>query len=379
VTGSHGATMAEGQRDDYFGSMQRRGLRLVSTYGWLLGLYPIVQGIVTGEYRPAWLAAGALILFVTLYVVVFLPVLGIEYPAGLRAWVLAAFAALVLAAALGFGGIWLLLVLYLSATCGMFLPPRWNISAIAAVIAAAGAIAFWRGETTGDILGFLSGTLAVGMLNIYMARMRGLIRELRETREELALIAVEAERLRFARDLHDLLGHTLSLIVVKAEAVRRLSERGDSAAAAGQAADIEAVGRRALAEVREAVTGYRERSLTSELDSARSALSDAGIEVAIHISSDPLPAHVDALFGRAVREAATNVIRHSRARRCEIDVCRRDGEALLEVRDDGTGTGTAGSGSGLAGLAEQTSGAGGRLQAGPLPGGGFQFVIAVPA
>jgi two-component system sensor histidine kinase DesK len=350
-------------------SIQRRAAHIFSVFGWLLGLFPIVQGIIAGDFRPIWLAAVTLFLFVMLYIAVFLPVYGVAYPGKLTAAVLAAFAALTIAATAGYGGIWFILFLYVSAACGVSLPPRWNVSAVVAVTAVAGLVALYRGETAGGIGGYLFGCFAAGMLNVYVARMRGLIRELRETREELALVAVERERLRFARDLHDLLGHTLSLIVVKSEAVRRLSERGESAEVTRQASDIEAVGRSALAEVREAVTGYRERSLTSELDNARSALAGAGVDVKIQVSSDPLPPRADTLLGRAVREAVTNVIRHSRANTCEIQVRQCRGEALLEVRDDGKG-GSPKSGGGLTGLAERTSDAGGRFRAGPAPGGG---------
>lgn len=114
------------------------------------------------------------------------------------------------------------------------------------------------------------------------------IQELNTTRQELARSAVEKERLRFSRDLHDLLGHTLSVVVVKAEAVRRLAPR-DLDAALAQATDIEAVGRQALTEIREAVSGYREGSLTTELDSARSALEAAGIEPVVRQAGPPLP------------------------------------------------------------------------------------------
>ena len=147
--------------------------------------------------------------------------------------------------------------------------------------------------------------------------------------------AVEQERLRFSRDLHDLLGHTLSVIVVKSEAARRLAPR-DLDAALAQVTDIESVGRQALTEIREAVTGYREGSLATELDRARSALSAAGIEPVVRRSGPPLAPQTEALLGWVVREAVTNVVRHSGATRCEITVDGTPDRVRLTVADNGT-------------------------------------------
>src|SRR5262249_22193941 len=134
-----------------------------------------------------------------------------------------------------------------------------------------------KGVDIGTYLSIVLGTALSCSVVVAIRQMTRLIRELQTTREQLAVAARAPERLRFSRDLHDLLGHTLSLIVVKAEVVRRVAAR-DPAAAAAQAADIEQVGRRALVEIREAVTGYREAGLTSELARARSALASAGVE-----------------------------------------------------------------------------------------------------
>ncbi len=199
---------------------------------------------------------------------------------------------------------------------------------------------------------------------------------LRRTREMLAENAVSDERLRFARDLHDLLGHTLSVIVVKAEVVRRLAEQ-DPAGAAREAADIESIGRKALADVRDAVGGYRDVEFASELEGVRAALSDAGIRVTIDVV--PLPRRVEGLFGWAVREAATNVIRHSRARTVSI-VARTDGEAAhLDVTDDGIGARNAhnASGTGLRGLRERFAAADGSV-ATSSDGRGFCLMATLP-
>jgi two-component system, NarL family, sensor histidine kinase DesK len=216
------------------------------------------------------------------------------------------------------------------------------------------------------------------------------VRQLREAREELARRAVEEERLRFSRDLHDLLGHTLSVIVVKSEAARRLAPR-DLDAALVQVCDIESVGRQALTEIREAVTGYREGSLSADLDRATSVLRAAGIEPVVHRSGPPLSARTEALLGWVVREAVTNAVRHSGAERCEISVRGSAERVRLRVWDDGrapvpasaaappsaVATQTIG-GTGLKGLAERLAAAGGWLESGPGPRGGFVVHAELP-
>ena len=160
--------------------------------------------------------------------------------------------------------------------------------------------------------------------------------ELTEARAELAQSAVAQERERFARDLHDLLGHTLSVIAIKAElAGRLLPERPDEAAA--EVADVEQVARKALGEVREAVSGYRKPTLDGELEGARMALTAAGIEAAFERSPVRLDPEVEAVLAWAVREGATNVIRHSSAHRCQVTVSADAAGAVVEVVDDGQG------------------------------------------
>jgi two-component system sensor histidine kinase DesK len=226
---------------------------------------------------------------------------------------------------------------------------------------------------------FLSGFFS-GLVMFVLRRLFTTIGLLREAREELARAAVAEERLRFSRDLHDLLGHTLSAVVVKAEVVRRLAER-NPAQAAEAAADIETIGRQALVEVREAVTGYRERDLAAELDGARAALSDAGIAPTVRRAAGTLDDRADALLGWAVREGATNVIRHSRATCCTISLRYDDDRAVLQIADDGTGRdgGAPGSaGNGLRGLAERFAAVGGTVRAEAVPGGGFTLTATVP-
>jgi two-component system sensor histidine kinase DesK len=165
--------------------------------------------------------------------------------------------------------------------------------------------------------------------------------------------------------------------VLKSELAGRLAER--SPQVRQEIADIESVARKALVEVREAVTGYRQRSLPEELDSARVVLAAAGVQAEVRVSGTPLPDLLDGLFGWSVREGTTNVVRHARATRCEIKVTFDGRRATLEIVDNGRGgDGPYETGSGLSGLGERVSGAGGSLRAAPTAGG-FLLRVQVPA
>lgn len=225
----------------------------------------------------------------------------------------------------------------------------------------------------GLFLGFAIYFAGVGTFAVQY--LVGVVSELSRTREQLARAAVSDERLRFSRDLHDLLGHTLSVVVVKAEAVRRLIGR-DQSAATENARDIETIGRQALTEVREAVTGYRSVRLGEELANARAALTAGNIRVDITPPAADLDDRVDALLGWVVREGTTNVLRHAGASSCRIAVAADGETASVEVVDDGRG-GAAGAGSGLRGLRERVEDMGGELTATATPYG-FRLAASVP-
>jgi two-component system sensor histidine kinase DesK len=231
----------------------------------------------------------------------------------------------------------------------------------------------------GSTISLSATTLAIGFMMLAFRRLMVLNHDLVQAREEVARLAVSEERLRFARDLHDLLGHGLTVISVKAELAERLLER-DPAAAAQHVTDIKNVARDALGEVREAVSGYRQPTLASELSGARMALQAAGIEAELEGTDVPLHPDVEAVLAWAVREGTTNVIRHSGAHSCRIEVQPGVAGVSAEVVDDGARPVECnGTGSGLAGLRERAEQLAGQLEAGPAPGGGFRLWVSLPA
>ncbi|TKK84253.1 sensor histidine kinase [Herbidospora galbida] len=284
------------------------------------------------------------------------------------------------AAALAFGGSWSF-TLTMSAVATGAVVRRWPGVALLVPLTGIAVLAAIRSDVGAMNVAFSGwGVFVAGLVPWIIVQLWDTIAELQATRKELARVAVSEERLRFSRDLHDLLGHTLSVMVVKAEVVRRLAPR-DGEAAARQAADIEEIGRQALTQVRAAVTGYRGRGLDAELTSARDALAAAGIELTVRSPGSPLAPETDALLGWAVREGVTNVIRHSTARTCAITLVVGEGEsegAELTIADDGAGVTGPASGNGLGGLRERVEAAGGRFAAGNAPAGGFRLTVGVP-
>lgn len=285
--------------------------------------------------------------------------------------------------ALTLGREWLVLFVYVAISSGAALPlrlARWIIPAVSALLTGV-ALAVPGGTS------YLAGLLLPALLGGFsMTGVREIIRtsvELREARATVAQLAANEERLRLARDLHDLLGHSLSLITLKSElAGRMLPDHPEKAAQ--QVADIEQVSRQALVDVREAVTGYRRPRLTAELAGARVALPAAGVTAEAPTEPDlaDVPEDSETALAWALREAVTNVVRHSGATRCTIELLHRqtlDGPMLeLSVEDNGSGGSGKGPGNGLTGLTERLQKAGGTLEAGGTKHG-FRLVARVPA
>lgn len=351
---------------------------------WLLMGLGSFSNLFQGETPSPWIGGIGLLAFNSLYIsVVFRGFVKAKRESPVTYVLLGAMAVVTFALAIGYGGSWLLFFPLLSLACGTVLRKRWLVVALFGLAVSACTVAVWREDSASTPWTLAYGTFISGAVTAAILTLSETVMELRATRQELARTAVERERLRFSRDLHDLLGHTLSVIVVKSEAARRLAPR-DMDAALSQVADIESVGRQALTEIREAVTGYREGSLATELDRARSALTAAGIEPSVRRSGPPLAPQTEALLGWVVREAVTNVMRHSTATRCAFEVDGSPERVRLTVTDDGRGRAAAAAptpgigGTGLKGLTERLATAGGSLTAGPGPAGGFVVTAELP-
>ena len=207
----------------------------------------------------------------------------------------------------------------------------------------------------------------VGGSNIFFAQQRRADSKLRMAQEEIEALAAVAERERIALDLHDVLGHTLSVIVLKAELAGRLLD-ADNDGARGRArtelADVEKTARTALAEVREAIGGYRSKGLAAEIEAARKTLEAAGVTLHSHASSADLAglsAQEETVLALAMREAVTNIVRHARATTCQLRVAKERGRRRLIVEDDGQHT-AAQEGNGLRGMRERVEALGGHVE-----------------
>jgi two-component system sensor histidine kinase DesK len=266
------------------------------------------------------------------------------------------------------------------AVAGVTLLPRWLSLPFAALLAIgaetlARTVPGWEGSD-GIALSVLLATFAVFGMWTAMRRSR----DLAAAKEENALLMVDQERARMARDLHDILGHSLTVIAVKAELADRLVDVSPERARA-EIADIQRLSRDALADVRTTVDGVRELSLPAELARARSALRAAGIEADLPGSTDDVPSEVRELFAWTLREGVTNVVRHSAATRCTVTL----GGDRITIADDGRGMRAADSsalrdGHGLSGLRERAAAAGAHVVVETPPAGGFRLsVVAAKA
>lgn len=337
-------------------------------YVWLVYLGSLFFQPVFDESTDAldWLAVAVLI-------ALFLPI----YAATFRARddrqtliLIAAFGALALAGSSVNSGA-SVFVIYAAATAGRLYPTRRAVRVIAVLVALVVPMALispapmpWRLAGLAPVLFF---TPAVGAASIFDAERYRAGQRLRRADEEIERLATIAERERIARDLHDLLGHTLSVIVLKSELAARLV-RADPDRATAEVNDIEQIGREALGEVRAAVAGYRARGLAAELDGARVALEAAGVEVEVHAEPTQLRPEQESALAMALREAVTNVVRHADAQRATISITTVGGDVRLEVSDDGRGS-VGPAGSGISGMRERIAALGGLVEVGDPRGG----------
>ncbi len=249
-----------------------------------------------------------------------------------------------------------------------------------AVVVVAGEWLCYRDHAInyGSAVGFI---LIVGLANLFVAEQQRSQCRLRKAQEENAALAQVAERERIARDLHDVLGHTLSVIVLKAELAGRLVGRGtadDVARAAAEIGEVERTARTALAEVREAIGGYRAKGLRAEVDSARMTLAAAGVTLVCEGMPETLRAREETALSLSVREAVTNIVRHARATACAMRFATgADGATTLEVEDNGQAAGLR-EGNGLRGMRARVEELGGTMRIEGAPARGTRVVIELP-
>ncbi|MFJ1765329.1 sensor histidine kinase [Amycolatopsis sp. NPDC088138] len=265
------------------------------------------------------------------------------------------------------------ILLYGTAVMVFLAPAAWAVIVDLSALAAAALILLAQGgflDNYGDLITVGSVTLAM----FFMANLIRAIRRLEQANKEIATLAVTNERQRVARDLHDLLGHSLTTITVKAGLARRVLESaGDIPRAVEEIREVESLTRSALSDVRATVSEYREVSLSAELVGARAALRAAEIDTDLPHAVDNVAPEFQNVFGYVLRETVTNVLRHSGAKQVKVHL----GKNWVEIEDDGTAAEVV-PGNGLRGLTERLAAAGGTLQASVRSGGGLVVRAEIP-
>jgi two-component system sensor histidine kinase DesK len=241
--------------------------------------------------------------------------------------------------------------------------------AVAALVVPWAVRPWHTGPGYSQALALFFTTLVVGAFAEIASTNRALV----AARAEVERLASEAERNRIARDLHDLLGHSLTAITVKSRLAQRLAAKDDAEKAAAEMAAVEELSRQTLADVRAAVTGYREVTLAAELARGRELLRAAGVLADLPTTVEMVAAGDRELFGWVVREGLTNAVRHSRATRCTVAVTA----SSVEITDDGVGSAVDGDGKGLTGLRERVAAVGGTVEAGPVRPHGWRLRVTL--
>ncbi|QKV94809.1 histidine kinase [Streptomyces sp. NA02950] len=274
---------------------------------------------------------------------------------------------------------WLGMPGFLAGSALLMLSPALGWAAFATVLLCTDVLLFQVGFGWGKVGYTTVSTALTGLVVFGLSRLSGLVAEVSRSRAELARLAVAQERLRFSRDVHDLLGYSLSTITLKCELVHRLVPRENSRAQR-ELSEILQTSRQALADVRAVASGYRTMSLSAEAESARSMLAAAGISATSDIGCGKLPELVDTVLASVLREGLTNVLRHSKAEHCAIKAWRSGRRVRLTLVNDGVGKPSTilradrtDGGSGIGNLKVRLESLGGRLRAGTRPDGRFEL------
>jgi two-component system sensor histidine kinase DesK len=348
--------------------------------------------------RPAPLYLAAALAGVALFVATYLwaawrnDLSHSAYPAppGVGRWrwgPVAVLTGLSVALILGDGSRWLGLLIFTGASVGGRFALGQALRLLAALVVLTALLGALTHDPRSDIEVVAFWTGMAGVLVIIVNHLRLTNRALHDAREENARLAVEAERLRIARDLHDLLGHSLAHIALKSEMAEAFVPTAPDQAVEAMG-EVGEAARTALREVRAAVAGYHLPTLASELRGAGEILAAAGVTYRWEGQGIAVPPAAEAVLAWALREGVTNVIRHSRARHCVVRIFQQEGMVGIEVIDDGRGgaqdaplpaAAREGGGNGLPGLRARVAALGGSCAASPMPEGGFRLSVLVPA
>ncbi|MET7478878.1 histidine kinase [Streptomyces sp. NPDC005648] len=271
---------------------------------------------------------------------------------------------------------------FLSGSLLLLLPPRPGWTLFVLVGLSMFLPPLLRGQGIVDSIYLCQSTLLTGLVVYALSHLSEVIQEVHDARGELARLAVVRERLRFARDLHDLLGFGLSAITLKSELVHRLIPLHPERAVQ-EVDDILSISRQSLSDVRRVASGFRDMSLAQEVTSAESVLNAAEVAVRVEVATGEIGRQVENVLAAVLREAVTNVLRHTKATRCAIGVTADGERVTLSVVNDGVAAGRrdtdAHGGSGLGNLAMRLREVGGALDSGALPDGTFHVRASAPA
>ncbi|MFD4670226.1 histidine kinase [Lentzea sp. NPDC058450] len=256
----------------------------------------------------------------------------------------------------------------------LVLPRRAGWAGFGAVVASQGVVHVVAGNPLTDVVWGMIAATNHGLVLYALSRLWSMVTELQQAREELATAAVLRERLRFGRDLHDLLGYSLSAITLKTELAHRLPPDQ----ARRELAEVRDIARQALADVRSVASSYRELSFGEELGSARALLAVAGVDV--RVDADEVPAEVEVTLATVLREGVTNLLRHSKAEHCEIAFSTSGRLVVLEIVNDGVPAvrRESGDGTGIGNLTARVRALGGALHAGLTPGHTYRLRAEIP-
>ncbi|MCX4766655.1 histidine kinase [Streptomyces sp. NBC_01275] len=373
------------EREDARRSHLALGTSTAITLAVFVAFFGVAVGYLLDErLSPARFTAGV----VTLVVISCLQ-LAHSFPhlspwlADRRYWTLGCQVVLTYLPFLTFAEAWLATPGFLAGSALLVLPPRWAWPTFAAAVASAGLLVLETGLGRGSLWYGTVATALTGLVVFGLSELTRLVQEAHRTRAELTRMVLEAERLRFSRDLHDLLGMSLTTIAFKCELARRLPP-SKHARLHQELTEILDTTQRAFADVRAVSQTYRAMSLATEIDTVLSTLKAMGIHAVIRGDVGPLPPEIETTLATVLREGATNMLRHSRAGACVVQLGLEQGAVRMAVTNDGlvdrpaTPFGGGRTGSGLTNLRERLDAVEGRLSTEITDEGWFSLTAVVP-